>query len=663
MNTNELILELFSEEIPAKMQVKAANQMLETLEKELKNLQINYNTAQYFVTPRRITLYITGIANELSEKTINKKGPKIEAKPEAIEGFLKSVNMQLNELSIIDGFYYANKLESAKPVDSLLTGILEQMLLSFTWPKSMRSGNSRSRWVRPLRNILCIFAGKILPLEFAGLKSNDFTYGHRFMAPNQLKIKSFADYKEKMHQAYVILSSEERKEIIINQTSAIAKKLDLKPILEPDLLTEVTGLVEYPNILIGKIDTQFLDLPKEVLVTAMKTHQRYFYLEDQQGKIAPYFLFVANIKNENDDLIINGNEKVLRARLADAKFFWEKDLKQPTSHNLAQLARMIFHHKLGNMFDKTNRIISLAEFITTKIGTIDINLSKKAALLAKTDLVSEMVGEFPELQGIIGKYYAEKSGEEKEVALAIAEHYRPIDANDIGNTSTLGAIIAIADKLDSITGLWIAGEKPTSSKDPFALRRAALGIIKLIRYHKFDLSLTELLYKSLKCYGFSYSEQEEIFNFFKDRLKYHFKAENFRHDLIMATIEQESDNINSLSSKLTELSNFIQNPNAEEVLFSIKRILSILTENKANLTLAVEEELLLPIEKTLYQETLLKKATLADLSSLSPIINQFFAEVMVNDPDPKLKQNRLNLLYNIANLSYQIADFSQIKTL
>lgn len=655
---SELLLELFSEEIPSKMQIKAASKMLETLEQALKSLQLNYSKAQYFVTPRRIALYVDGLPKELPEKIIEKKGPKIDARSEAMEGFVAAVGMKLEELSVVDGFYYAKKVEPACPTEDTLKAIIEQLLISFTWPKSMRCAQSNVKWVRPLRNILCIFNFKILPVKFSHLEANNKSYGHRFMDGKQLEITSFADYKAKMEKAYVILSSEDRQKIIVNQSVEIANKLDLKVILEENLLAEVTGLVEYPHMLLGKIDKEFIDLPKEVLVTAMKVHQRYFYFEDKDGNIAPYFLTASNVKHENNGLIIVGNEKVLKARLSDAKFFYEKDLKQPSSGALAKLARMTFHNKLGSMFDKVNRIIDLGEFIGQNIE--DPILIKKAALLCKTDLVSEMVGEFPELQGIMGKYYAINS-KEKEVATAISEHYRPIDAADLGDISILGAIISIADKLDTIIGLWLAGEKPTSSKDPFALRRNALGIIKLIRYHKFDLSLSELIDKAAKNYDLDLEEsaKKEILLFFNDRLKFYFKGENFRHDLVLASLATNSDNINEASMNLTNLQKFISNQGEADLIFSIKRILSILNESKPSLE--VNKNILTPVELALYDKVVNAKATLSDLLGLVGPINKFFDEVMVNDSDLSLKQNRLNLLHNIANLSREIADFSLIE--
>ncbi len=655
---SELLLELFSEEIPARMQVKAANQMLDNLKKAIEDLSISYDNAEFFVTPRRIALIIEGLPKFLPERIIERKGPKIDAKPEAIEGFLRSVGMKIEELSIIDNFYYAKKLEAVKPIGEILKQIIETMLTSFTWPKSMRSAQSKVKWIRPLRNILCIFDKNILPIEFSNLKANNISYGHRFMANASLNISSISDYKNKMEKNFVILSHLERQENIQKQIEKITKSLNLTPVVEQDLLNEVTGLVEYPNVLLGRIDQEFLELPKEVLITAMKVHQRYFYLEEKTGSLAPYFLTVANVDFKNNEQIIAGNEKVLRARLSDAKFFYKKDLKTPSSEGLARLTKMTFHHKLGNMFDKVNRIIALAEFVGN--GLFDNNLIKKAALLCKIDLVSEMVGEFPELQGIMGKYYALHTKQEPEVALAIAEHYRPIDANDIGDTSLLGAIISIADKLDTIVGLWLAGEKPSSSKDPFALRRSALGIIKLINHHSLNLSLSELIERATRNYD-SKVNIDEILVFFNDRLKYYLKGEDYRHDLIMASLNTNSDNIYQAISNLNELQEFVSLKEAEGFILAIKRILNILSESKSSLGLEINKDLFIPIEQDLFNKIFKTKATIQDMKGLVNIINQFFDEVMVNDPDPNIRQNRLNLLFNIAVLSKEIADFSLIE--
>lgn len=656
---NELLLELFSEEIPAKMQVKSASTILENIEKLLQNSQIKYNEAKFFVTPRRICIYFDGIPSNIEAKEINKKGPKIDARQEAIEGFLKAVDMKIEQLNIIDGFYYAKKIEQAVKVDNCLIEIIEQVLQSFTWPKSMRSAQTSVRWVRPLRNILCLFSKNVLPIKFGHLIANNKTWGHRFMSPKELEINSFSEYQEKMRNNFVILSPDERKDMIVNQIKNIAKELDLKEIINEDLLNEVVGLVEYPNALLGKISSEYIKLPKEVLITSMKVHQRYFYLEDQNNHITPYFITVANVKFEDNNLIILGNEKVLSARLADAKYFWEKDLAIVTGEALAKLARMTFHSKLGSMFDKTNRIIEIAEYLAKDI--YDLDLVKKAALLCKTDLVSEMVGEFPELQGIMGQYYSLEAGYEKEVSLAIGEHYRPIDTNDKGDISILGAIISIADKIDTLCGLWMANEKPTSSKDPFALRRSALGIIKLIRYHQFDISLSELVKLAFNNYELSENleVQIEIINFLNERLKYYLKAEGFRHDLIMASLSNNADNIKMAIERLSELELFFSKNESEKLLFAIKRIINIIGNNKVSID--IDKEILIPIEEKLFSKVLELKPTINSLNEIVEDIDSFFEQVMINDDNQKIKQNRLNLINMILVTASKVADFNKIE--
>lgn len=664
---NELLLELFCEEIPARMQEKAASQILSLLLEKISNLNIKFSKSKCFVTPRRLTFYVSGLPREIPASVIERKGPKIDAKEEAIKGFLNSVNMQLKDLEIIDNCYYAKKIEPARPIEEFLESSIEQILISFTWPKSMRIGDasSRNRWVRPIRNILCLFNGNILGISFAGLKANNQTFGHRFMAPEVHNIASFEDYKNVMKNSFVVLDSEDRKNIIISDAQKIADSLNLNLVIDQSLINEVTGLVEYPNVLLGKIDKEFTNLPKEVLVSVMKNHQRYFYLLDSDGNIAPYFIFVANVKRQDDSLIIAGNEKVLRARFADAKFFWEKDLQLPISESLAKLAKMTFHHKLGSMFDKVTRIIALATYIAESIKVSNIEPIKTAALLCKTDLVSEMVGEFPELQGIMGGYYAKHAGENETVSLAIAEHYRPAESEDKGDISELSALIAISDKIDSIVGLWIAGEKPTSSKDPFALRRAALGIIKLIRYHKFSLSLKDLILNSLSQYEMEYPSEiiDEIIIFFNDRLKYYLKAENIRHDLIIAVLNETSDNIFLAINNLHKIEEYMKKEEAKTLVFAMKRILNILSNSKDNLEGKVDLKQFKQTEQNLYDK-LIKLSSIKsceELQELVPFIDKFFEEILVNDANENLRKNRLILLNMVATLSKQVADFNFIE--
>lgn len=674
---NQLILELFSEEIPASLQIQAAKQIHDIIITKFGESEIKFSESEFVVTPRRILISVSGLPSVIEEKNISKKGPKVNSSKTAIDGFLKSNALTHADLLVIDGFYYTKKNSQNQAIEDLLKIIIEKTLISFSWSKSMRWNDTHIRWIRPLRNILCIFNQQVLPVKFGNLLANDYTFGHRFLAPQQITVKDFAEYKTKLRQAFVILSSQERKEIIINRVEEIATKLKLKVNFNQNLLNEVVGIVEYPNVLYGEIEQKFLTLPREVLISVMKNHQRYFYLEDNAGNLAPYFIFVANVKNGNDELIIKGNERVLKARLSDAEFFYKLDLEEPISGSLAKLAKRVFHHKLGTVFDKTNNIIAIAEHISNQIAYQDPELVKKAALQTKLDLTSEMVGEFPELQGIMGKYYALAKGEDLAVADAIANHYRPIDSQDKADISPLAAIIAIADKIDSIVGLFCANEKPTSSKDPFALRRAALGIIKLIRFNKFNLSLDSLLEFAGNCYKIQFNDglKEEIIIFFSERLKYYLKAEGFPQDLINATIQNKTNNINFDILRLESLKNFLQNNEAKRVIQAIKRITKILAENEPNLSLEINRSLLSNnIEKELLNKieeikpNWIKYLELHDfnqlfqiLCSIATVIEEFFTEVLVNDSNLELRQNRLNLLNNILFLSQDIAKFNFIE--
>ena len=651
---NELLLELFSEEIPARMQQNAANQLAKDLETKFNENSISFTKIFSYSTPRRVAVIVEGLPEKTEAKNLIRKGPKIDARKEAIDGFLKATGAQLQDLEIKDGFYYFSKFEEEKPVRNLLNNIITQILTSFTWPKSMRLSESRVRWVRPLRNILCVFSNEIIPVKFNNLIANNYTYGHRFMANHKIEISSHKDYREKLANAFVIISPQERKNIILKQIESL--NLVKQNNLDQELLDEIVGLVEYPNSLSGKIEEKFLKLPKEVLITSMKNHQRYFHVENDKGELLPYFITVANIKNEHDELIIKGNEKVLKARLSDAEFFFNLDQNLPISESLAKLSKLIFHSKLGNMFDKTNRIIELSGYINNNLyNAEDV---KQAALLCKTDLVSEMVGEFPELQGIMGKYYAHLAGIDLKIAEAIAEHYRPFENQDKGDISSLAAIISIADKIDTIVGLWFVGEKPTSSKDPFGLRRSALGIIKLIRFHNFDISIKALIKQSVAAYSFIENQSviQEIEDFFHDRFKYLLKAENYRHDFINAVMDYHGDKIAYCAIKIDELTKFSDD---KDTFLMLKRINNLVGET--NIDEQADTAIMQTIELNLYKAILEATATFESLKKLVPLANEFFDNIMVNDKDDKLKNNRIAILRKLHKLGSKIANFNLVE--
>ena len=512
----ELLIEIHSEEIPARMQNKAAEDFkklfIDFFHKQ--NIKFSQNKVNAYCCPRRLVF----VAEDLQEIQVcpAKKitGPQINAPQKAIEGFLKSVGVkQVSELSQIEnkkGQYYCFQLpkKEIKTIDILqdhLPQILQKM--SNLWPKTMRwlSGQNAIYWVRPIRNILAIFNQKIIPFKFGALSSNDKSYGHLFLSGKSFKVTNFADYNKKLADNFVTLDAAKRKEIIINGIKAICKKLNcyLVENLENDnqLLNEVAGLVEYPQVMYGQISQEFMSLPYEVLVLTVKRHQKYFCLKDKKGNLAPYFIFVSNVKGKDSNKIIADNEKVLSARLNDAKFFIEEDLKISLRQKVEDLRHLIFHEKLGSVFFKVKRLEALNKFIAIWIPHASLSLAEKLADLAKSDLVTKGVAELPELQGVIGKYYAQIAGEDNEVSQAIAEQYLPAGADSELPKTPLGVLLSIADKIDTICGLFLVNEKPTGSKDPFALRRLALGIIRIIAHYQIHLPLKIIIDKAINCFS------------------------------------------------------------------------------------------------------------------------------------------------------------------
>ncbi len=503
----ELLLELLSEEIPARMQAGAAVQLEELMVKELKAAGLEAKDSRAFVTPRRLALHIGELPVSTADVREERKGPRVGAPEKALEGFLRSTGLTKADLKTQSDakgeFYIAVTEKRGRPTVEVLAEIIPAIVANFHWPKSMRWGAGTLRWVRPLHNVLCIFGGKTVPLAIDTgdraargdgiLRANHNTYGHRFLAPQQLHVTSFEDYREQLARAHVVLDREERKAIIMRDLARLAAAEGLEPIEDAGLLEEVCGLVEDPVVLIGKIDKEFLDVPPEVLSTAMRAHQKYFSLRDAKTKkFAPRFGVVTNLRAaDGGKAIIAGNERVLRARLSDARFFWDQDRKVKLADRVDALKGITFHAKLGTQAERVQRIERLARVIAPLVGA-NPDEAARAAQLCKADLTSGMVGEFPELQGVMGRYYALKDGESEAIADAISDHYRPQGPNDSVPTAPISIAVALADKLDMLAGFWAIDEKPTGSRDPFALRRAALGVIRVILENRIDMPLTAI---------------------------------------------------------------------------------------------------------------------------------------------------------------------------
>jgi glycyl-tRNA synthetase beta chain len=491
----ELLLELLSEEIPARMQARAAQDLERLVGERLKGAGLAFTRSQAYVTPRRLALVVEGLPKRQPDAVEEKKGPRLDAPEAAIQGFLRA-----NNLASIDAaevretdkgrFYFAVTQIKGQAAAKVLPGVIGAAVQALSWPKSMRWGAGRFAWVRPLHGVLALFDGRKLEgaLELgdgAALAFGAATLGHRFLAPRRFRVADFADYRAKLKAAKVMLDPAERRATILKQAKRKAARAKLRLPDDPALLDEVTGLVEWPVVLLGRIEEQFMDLPPEVLTTAMRSHQKYLALVDAAGKPANRFLMVANMESaDKGKAIAAGNERVLRARLADARFFWDQDRKQPLAARAPQLGEIVFHAKLGSLDEKIDRVQALAVEIAEHVPGADKDRVRSAARLAKADLVTGMVGEFPELQGVMGRYYALHDGEHAEVAQAIAEHYSPLGPNDACPSAPVSVALALADKVDSLVGFFAIGEKPTGSRDPFAGRRAALGVIRLIVENK-----------------------------------------------------------------------------------------------------------------------------------------------------------------------------------
>jgi glycyl-tRNA synthetase beta chain len=493
----QLLLELFSEEIPARMQVRAAEDLTRLMTEAFKEAGVTPGTAKAFVTPRRLAVVFEELPAKTEDVSEELKGPRVSAPAAALDGFLKKTGLTKEQLIVQadpKGDFYLAKIERpGRATAEVIAEAVPRIVRAFPWPKSQRWGSGSLRWVRPLRSILCLFDGAVVPFEVDGIVSGATTRGHRLMADASFAVTGYTEYREKLRAAYVLLDAEDRKAEIVRQARAAAEREGLVFKDDPDLLDEVAGLVEWPVALVGRFDPAFLDVPAEVLVSTMRKNQKYFALYQADGRLAPAFVVIANLAaSDGGTAIVTGNERVVRARLSDAKFFWDQDLKTTLEARLPQLKEIVFHAKLGTQFERVERITRLAAEIAEKIGA-DVEKTRIAARLCKADLVSGTVGEFPEVQGTIGGYLARAEGLDPEIAEAIADHYRPAGPSDRVPSGKIAAAVALADKLDTLIGFFAIDEKPTGSKDPYALRRAAIGVARTLLEQQLRLELGELL--------------------------------------------------------------------------------------------------------------------------------------------------------------------------
>ncbi|WP_428541873.1 glycine--tRNA ligase subunit beta [Profundibacter sp.] len=630
----DLLIELFSEEIPARMQARAAADLKRLVTDGLVDAGLTYASAGAFSTPRRLALSVEGVLSESPTIREERKGPRVDAPDKAIEGFLRGAGVSRDDLEVRDDkkgqVYFAIIEKPGRPAADIIAQVLETTIRNFPWPKSMRWGAGTLRWVRPLHSILCILSDEtgatVVPLDIDGIKSGDSTEGHRFMAPARFSVTSFDDYSAKLAKAHVVLSAQERADHIWNDATNQAFAQGLEVVEDKGLLSEVAGLVEWPVVLMGDIAEDFMGLPPEVLQTSMREHQKFFSVRNPKTDRIEKFVTVANRETtDHGKTILAGNQKVLFARLSDAKFFWENDLRTPLADMVAKLENVTFHSKLGTQAERVARIAALAAEIAPMVGA-DPALAKQAAEVCKADLSSEMVYEFPELQGLMGRYYAQAAGLPQEVANACQAHYAPLGPSDDVPTEPVSVAVALADKIDTLTGFWAIDEKPTGSKDPFALRRAALGVIRLVQENGVRLNLHPIFsprigahlgkrsgaergkqassaIKALHALGLddeansitefvSVPEHDSVelntrialylaktlLTFFHDRLKVYLKDKGVTHDVIDACLAMpNNDDLTLLVKRAEALQAFLKTDDGENLLQGYKRASNILS--------------------------------------------------------------------------------------
>jgi glycyl-tRNA synthetase beta chain len=630
---SELLLEIFCEEIPSGLQARAATDLQRLVCDGLKEAELEFSSAKNFGGARRLTLVIEGLPDKSPDVSDERKGPRVGSPDKAVEGFLRAAGLaSVDDAEIVSdekkGDYYVARIEKqGRATSEVIAELVPAVIRQFPWPKSQRWGAGKLRWVRPMHSILCLLGSSVVPFEVDGIASGDKTLGHRFLSSGTITVSDFTDYENKLRDAHVILRAEERQKLILDGAQAAAKEASLELVEDDALLDEAAGLVEWPVVLMGAFDEEFLDVPPEVIITAIKKHQKCFSLRDgKTGKLANKFILVSNlIAEDGGKAIIDGNERVVRARLSDAKFFWDQDRKVKLEDRLPELENIIFHEKLGTQAERVERLKALAGKLANIVGA-DPEKAVRAAQLCKADLVTDMVGEFPNLQGLMGRYYALDQDEDASVAAAIEEHYRPQGPTDAVPSDPVSIAVALADKLDTLVGFWAINEKPTGSKDPYALRRAVLGVIGIVLENSLRVSVQRVLLRHILAsliilkgsefrqrgesigtteIALLLSEEEardlalrlvdsdekasesalisradEIFEnliaFFHDRLKVYLRDRGARHDLIDAVISDDADDLLMIVARVEALGKFLETDDGANLLAGVKRAQNIL---------------------------------------------------------------------------------------
>jgi glycyl-tRNA synthetase beta chain len=725
----DLLLELFSEEIPARMQARAAEDLRKLITDKLVDAGLVYEGAKAFATPRRLALTVHGLPARQPDLKEERRGPKVGAPEQAIAGFLRAVGLASIDRAKVQsdskGDFYVAVIETkGRATIDVIGEIVPEVVRSFPWPKSMRWGSGRLNWVRPLHSIVAIFGPEteepeIVPFSIDGVVAGDHTRGHRFMAPQPFAVRRFDDYVAKLLEAKVVLDPARRAQMILTDAKTLAFAQGYELVEDEGLLAEVSGLVEWPVVLMGSFDNAFLSIPDEVIRATIRNNQKCFVLRDPQtAKLANKFILVANeVAADGGMAIIAGNERVIRARLSDAKFFYYTDLKTRLEARLPKFEQIVFHEKLGTQARRISRIVALAGQLAPLVGA-DIAKAERAAQLCKADLLTEVVGEFPELQGLMGRYYAEAQNEDEAVAHACEDHYKPKGPDDLVPSDPVSIAVALADKIDTLVGFWEIDEKPTGSKDPYALRRAALGVIRIVLDDVLRVPLATISFEHLKIVRqhatvdsnrkkleaaqranvgafigmdatlsvtSSFGQRQvdassiELLSFFADRLKVQLREQGARHDLVDAVFALEGqDDLLLIARRVEALGKFLDTDDGKNLLAGYKRATNIIRieekRDKRDYTGAPEPSLYKqPEEKALAEAIAVAKrdasaaiakedfaAAMSAMARLRPYVDAFFDKVTVNLHDAKLRENRLKLLSEIRDAPHAVADFSKI---
>ena len=692
----DLLLEVLSEEIPARMQAGGAKELEKQVCSQLEDARLTFGKPERFATPRRLALLVRDLPAEQPDITIERKGPRVDAPEKAIAGFLRSTGLTLEDCEQRETpkgpVWFAVKQEKGRPTAELLADLLPEALAAVSWPKSMRWDESGVRWVRPIRSILCLLDDAVVPFRFGTVESGRMTSGHRFLSSGPLAVGVAGNYAPTLEASKVMLDSERRAREIEARAKALAAGEGLSLAEDEWLVTENAGLVEWPTVLIGTIDERLMDLPQEVLRSAMRKHQRYFSLRsvDPIIKLAPRFIMVADTETtDGTAAVVAGNERVLRARLADARFFWDQDRSHSLEKHLDALKGVVFHARLSSMRKKADRVARLAHILCPAIPGANPDDAARAGLLCKADLVTEMVGEFPDLQGTMGRYYARLDGEAHSVFEAIADHHSPKGLGDSCPTAPVSVAVALADKLDTLTGFFAIAERPTGSKDPFALRRAAFGAIRLIIENVYSLPLKRAFSNALAGYDEMLPEEpgpeatcDALLAFFVDRVKIDLRKRGVRHDWVSAVFGASGeDDLVRLLARVIAFGRFLNGEDGTNLLTAYRRAANILRieEKKDGLYYEGEPDPDLFDKDKAEEHTLHKRIAIANttvefalaqanfeaamksMAELRAPVDAFFDHVTVNCEDPALRRNRLLMLSQIRATLDRVADFSKIE--